>query len=62
MLIKKEVSMKSSNKSQFGEFPLIYVFEDTGMNSKINHLHNRSLSIISGCSISSFKDWHKKSN
>ena len=52
--------MKPFIESQFGYFPLIWMFHSRGVNNKINHLHERSLRIVYKDNISPFKDLLKK--
>ena len=52
--------MKSFIESQFGYCRLILMFNGRGMNNKINHLHECSLSICYKDNNSSFKDLLKK--
>ena len=52
--------MKAFIESQFGYCPLIWMFHSRGVNSKINHLHERSLRIVYEDNISSFEDLLKK--
>ena len=56
----KKVLMKAFIESQFGYYPLIWMFHSRGVNKKINHLHERSLRIVYKDNISSFKDLLKK--
>ena len=57
---KKRLLMKSFIESQFGYYPLIWMFHSRGVNNKINHLHERSLRIVYENNISSFKDLLKR--
>ena len=52
--------MKTSVESQFGYCPLIWMFHSRKVNSKINHLQDRSLRIVYNDYISSFEDLLKK--
>ena len=53
---KKRVLMKAFTESQFVYCPLIWMFHSRGVNSKTNHLHERSLRIVYKDNISSFDD------
>ena len=52
--------MKTFVESQFGYCPLIWIFHSREVNSKINHLQERSLRIVYNCYITSFEDLLKK--
>ena len=43
---QRRALMKSFTESQFGYYPLIWMFYGRGVNNKINHLHERSLCIV----------------
>ena len=47
---------------QFGYCPLVWMFHSREINRKINHIHERSLRIVSRDYNSSFKDLFKKNN
>ena len=47
-------------ESQFGYFPLTWMFYSRKANSKINHIHERSLRIVYKDNISSFEELLKK--
>ena len=53
--------MKAYIISQFGYFPLVWMFHSRGLN-KVNSLHERTLSITYGDRSSSFQDLLKKDN
>ena len=57
---KKRVLMKAFIESQFSYYPLIWMLHSTGVNNKINHLHERSLRIVYKDNISSFEDLLKR--
>ena len=57
---KKRVLMKAFIESQFSYCSLIWMFHSRGVNSKINHLHERSLRIAYKDNISSFEDLLKR--
>ena len=42
---KKRITMKSFVESQFGYSPLIWMFHSRGLDNKINHIHERALTI-----------------
>ena len=52
--------MKFFIESQFGYFPSIWMFHGSGVNDKINHLHERSLGIVYKDNNNSFKELLKK--
>ena len=52
--------MKTFIESQFGYYPLIWMFHRRGVSNKINHLHKWSLRIVVNCNISSFEHLLKK--
>ena len=54
--------MKSFVEAQFGCYPLVWMFHDTEINRKINHMHERSRRIFYRNYNSSFKDLLKKDN
>ena len=51
--------MKAFIKLQFGYCPLIWVFHTSGVNNKVDHLHERSLRIVYKNNISSFEELFK---
>ena len=57
--IKKRILMKAFIKLQLGYCPLIWVFHTSGVNNKIDHLHERSLRIVYKNNISSFEELFK---
>ena len=59
-LKQKRILMKTFVKSQFGYCPLIWMFHSRTVNSKINHLHKRSLRIVYNDYITLFEDLLKK--
>ena len=52
---KKRVLMKAFIESQFSFCPLIWMFHGRKVNSKINHLHERTLRIVYSDNDSSFE-------
>ena len=52
--------MKTFIESQFGYYPLIWMFHGRIVNKKINHLHERALRIVYKDYISSFEDLLKR--
>ena len=52
--------MKAFIESQFVSYPLIWMLHSRGFNSKINHLHERSLRVVYKDSISSSEDLLKR--
>ena len=48
--------MKAIMESQFGGYPLIWMFHTRSVNNKIKHLHERSLRIVYKDNISSSED------
>ena len=54
--------MKTFVESQFGYCPLIWTFLSRKVNSKINHLQERSLIMVYSDYITSFEDLLKKNN
>ena len=54
--------MKAYVISQLGYCPLIWMFHSTGLNNKINYLHERALGITYGDISSLFQDLLKKDN
>ena len=54
--------MKTFVESQFGYCSLIWMFHSRKVNSKINHLQERSLRIVYNDYIISFEDSLKKDN
>ena len=59
---QKRILMKTFVESQFGYCPLIWMFHSRKVNSKINHLQERSLRIVYSDYITSFEDLLKKDN
>ena len=59
---QKRILMKAFVESQFGYCPLIWMFHSRKVNSKINHLQERSLRIVYNDYITSFEDLLKKDN
>ena len=59
---QKRIVMKTFVESQFGYCPLIWMFHSRKVNSKINHLQERSLRIVYNDYITSFEDLLKKNN
>ena len=51
--------MKAFIESQFGYFPLIWMFQSSGVNNNINPLHEQSLRIVNKDNISTFEDFLK---
>ena len=56
------ILMKAFVESQFRYCPLIWMFHSRKVNSKINHLQERSLRIVYNDYITSFEDLLKKDN
>ena len=54
--------MKINVESQFGYYPLIWMFHSRKVNNKINHSQERSLRIVYKDYITSFEDLLKKDN
>ena len=59
---QKRILMKTFVESQFRYRPLIWIFHSRKVNSKINHLQERSLRIVYNNYITSFEDLLKKDN
>ena len=59
---QKRILMKTFVESQLGYCPLIWMFHSRNVNSKINHLQERSLRITYNDYISSFEYLLKKNN
>ena len=59
---QKRVLLKTFVESQFGYCPLIWMFHKRKVNSKINHLQERSLRIVYIGYITSLADLLKKDN
>ena len=59
---QKRILMKTFVEPQFGYCPLIWMFHSRKVNSKINHLQERSLRIVYNDYITSFEDLLKKDN
>ena len=57
---QKRIFMKTFVESQFSYCPLIWMFYSRKVNSKINHLQERSLRIVYIDYITSFEDLLKK--
>ena len=55
-LTQRRDLMKSFIKSQFGYFPLVWMFDGRVLNRIINHLYERSLRIVYKDSMSSFHE------
>ena len=60
VLKKKRILLKAFVESQFGYCPLTWMFYSRKANSKINHIHERSLRIVYKDNISSFEELLKK--
>ena len=58
----KRILMKTFVESQVGYCPLIWMFHSTKVNSKINHLQERSFRIVYNDYITLFEDLLKKDN
>ena len=61
-LPKCRVIMKSLITSQFGYYPLIWMFHSTALNNKINSIHERALRITYNDSKSTFEELLNKDN
>ena len=59
---QKRILMKTFVESTFGNCPLIWMFHNRNVYSKINHLQERSLRIVYDDYITSFEDLLKKGN
>ena len=59
---KRRTLLKSSNTSQFGYCPLIWMFHSRGLNNKINYIHERALRITYGNKTSTFQQLLEKDN
>ena len=59
-LTQRTVLMKFFIENQFACCPLVWMFHDRVLNSKINHLQERSLKIVYIDSISSFDELLQK--
>ena len=59
-LKKRKTVMKAHIISQFVYCPLVWMFHSSGVNDKINSLHERALRITYSDSSSSFEDLLKK--
>ena len=57
---QRRTPMKPFFESQFGYCPLIWMFCSRGANNKINHLHERVLTIIYRDNISTFEELLEK--
>ena len=57
---RKNTLMKSFSESQFGYFPLVWMFYSRGVNNKFNHLHEQASRIIYKDNISTFKELLEK--
>ena len=60
VLKKKRILLKAFVEPQFGYCPLTWMFYSRKANSKINHIHERSLRIVYKDNISSFEELLKK--
>ena len=60
MSFEKKIILKAFVESQFGYCPLTWMFYSRKANSKINHIHERSLRIVYKDNISSFEELLKK--
>ena len=52
----RRILLKTFIESQFGYWPLIWMFHSRRVNNKINHLHERSLRIVYKDNYSSYVD------
>ena len=52
--------MKSFFESQFGYYPLVWMFYSRGVNNKINHWHERALRLIYKDNINTFEELLEK--
>ena len=59
---KKRMIMKAFIGSQFGYFPLVWMFHSQNLNNKINRIHERALRIIYNDKSSSFQNLLEKDN
>ena len=57
---QRRTPMKPFFESQFGYCPIIWMFCSRGVNNKINHLHERALTIIYRDNISTFEELLEK--
>ena len=57
---ERNILMKSFVEPQFGYCPLVWVFHGRELNRRLNHIHERPLSIVYKVYISSFNDLLKK--
>ena len=57
---KKRILLKAFVESQYGYFPLTWMFYSREVDSRINHIHKRSLRIVYKENISSFEELLKK--
>ena len=53
---KRNILLKASVQSQFGYCPLTWMFHGRRANSKINHIHERSLRIVYKNNVLSFEE------
>ena len=53
---KNRILLKAFVESQFGYCPLTWIFLSRKANSKINHIHERTLRVIRKDNISSFEE------
>ena len=54
--------MKAFVESQFGHYPLIWMFHNRGLNNKINRIHERALRITYKDKSSTFQELLEKDN
>ena len=59
---KKRMIMKAFIESQFGYFPLVWMFHSRSFNNKINRIHERALRITYNDKSSSFQNLLEKHN
>ena len=57
---KKRILFKAFVESQFAYLPLIWMFHGKKVNSKINHIHEKTLRVVYEDNYSSFEELLKK--
>ena len=59
---KQIMTMKAFISSEFGYYPLVWIFHSTKLNSRVNKLHKRALRIVYQDYTSSFTELLEKHN
>ena len=59
---QRQIIMKTLIQSQFGYWPLVWMFHSRKLNSRINRIHERSLRLVYADNKSSYQQLLEKDN